>query len=209
MELLVVSKKRRPSLDTDFELCIICQKGSTTDLRNLTKDGLPTFLKAMRLHGDDVQERLDNIVQDEESFLQRCPKYHRDCKSDYTHSRHQEKLSKKRTKSSDEANAPKNRRSVVNFKSCCFICNKERDSKGNRRLFLVATKTRQKGIYDKATYLQDESMLLKIQGLGQEPIDMIAADYRYHKTCLDNFMNKRKPSASSSTSIADEYERAY
>ena len=34
-------------------------------------------------------------------------------------------------------------------------------------------------------------MLVKIQGHRNQTIDMIAADFRYHKSCMDNFMNKK------------------
>jgi len=52
-------------------------------------------------------------------------------------------------------------------------------------------------------------MLLKIQGVDKEPIDMIAADFRYHKSCLDNFMNRQTSVASCSVANNDQYEVAF
>ena len=72
-----------------------------------------------------------------------------------------------------------------------FVCNKKRDPKGNWQLTLVSTETRQQAIHEKAKYLNDEELLVKIQGHGNQAIDMIAADFRYHKSCMDNFMNKK------------------
>ena len=43
----------------------------------------------------------------------------------------------------------------------------------------------------KAKALCDEALLTKIQGYGNEVIDMIANDFRYHKLCMDKFMTQR------------------
>jgi len=102
-----------------------------------------------------------------------------------------------------------NRSSPVCLKSHCFIRKTERDSKGERQLILVATEQWQRAIYWKAVTLQDQAMLLKIQGMGNEPIDMIAADFRYHKSCLDKFMNRRPSIPSCSSSKTDEYDLAF
>ena len=65
------------------------------------------------------------------------------------------------------------------------------DPRGNWQLTLVSTETRQQAIHEKAKYLNNKELLVKIQGLGNQTIDMIAADFRYHKSCMDNFMNKK------------------
>ena len=136
--------KRRVSLETDFNLCIICQKHSDDDLNNLTRRGINTFVNALQLRYDDVYNRLQDSIKDIDAFLAKSPKCHRKCRSRYTHKRD---LETKQLKSSldlenQDANATgkRSRTSPVDFKSCCFICNKQRDRKGERRLILVATK---------------------------------------------------------------------
>ena len=78
----------------------------------------------------------------------------------------------------------------IDFKTCCFLCGKKRDPRGNWQLTLVASKTSQQAIHEKAKYLNDKELFVKIQGHGDQPIDMIAADFRYNKSFMDSFMNK-------------------
>ena len=52
--------------------------------------------------------------------------------------------------------------------------------------------SRQTSIWDKAKVLNDEAMLHKIQGFGQDKcIDMVAQDFRYHGKCMDWYLNQR------------------
>ena len=62
-------------------------------------------------------------------------------------------------------------------------------------MFLVATHQRQESIHEKAKELNDDLMLYKIQGHGNDHIDMIAANFRYHKSCMDSFMNRKQLSS--------------
>ena len=80
----------------------------------------------------------------------------------------------------------------MEYKTNCFICEKPRDSKGTGTLVVIATKQRQEAVYLKAKLLDDDKMLLEIQGYEDEPADMIAADFRYHKSCMAIYMS-RKP----------------
>jgi hypothetical protein len=83
------------------------------------------------------------------------------------------------------------RRSLTDFKAVCFLCERERDTKGDRTLTLVSRVDRQKSIHDKAKGLRDEAVLLKIEGHGDYCLDLIANDFRYHLRCMNNFMNRR------------------
>ena len=56
------------------------------------------------------------------------------------------------------------KRSSTDFKSVCFLCEKERDSKGDRLLTLVSTADRQRSIHEKAKQLNVEAVLLRIGG---------------------------------------------
>lgn len=213
MEPAVLSLKRRVSVDTDFTKCIICQQRSDDDLHNLTNKVYDTFFNAAKVRQDDVYERLSSCIHDKDSFIGKGPKCHRSCRSRYTHKRDLELVAKpqKRSKQEETAIKPMQKEGRVNidYKSCCFICEKARDKKGERNLILVATDQRQRSIYCKALELQDDKMLLKIQGLGNKPLDMVAADIRYHKSCLDKFMNRRNVFPVAATTRFDVYDSAF
>jgi len=211
------SPKRRVSLDTDFTLCIVCQTSSDDEINTLTRRGFPTFKNALETRQDDVYERLWTLVQDTDEYLAKKPKCHRTCRSNYTHKRELEKQVSKCSKSQeldeDIASGSANRSdiyrrsSAVNLKKCCFICEKERDAKGVWKLILVATEPRQKAIYEQAMKIQDQAILLKIHGIGNR--DMVAADFRYHKSCMDTFMNRRETKCIMPVNQGDPYENAF
>ena len=166
----------------------------------LTKNGIETFKNALRITKDEVHDRMLSEVENIDVFLEKKPLCHRNCRSRYTHKKELEKYAFKRMKMEDEDETSLSASEMkttsrsgqpIDFKTCCFLCNKKRDPKGNWQLTLVSTETRQQAIYEKAKYLNDEELLVKIQGHGNQAIDMIAADFRYHKSCMDNFMNKK------------------
>ena len=196
METAVFTSKRKQSVEkTDFGKCVICQVGSNDhELNYLTKNGLSTFKNAVNARKDEVYIRLWLELENEESFLEKRPLCHRCCRSSYTHKKELEKYACKKSKTEDascshdsqEFSTATRSATAIDYKTRCFICNKERDSKGSWQLTLVATETRQKAIHDKAKYLNDHEMLIKIEGYGKNSIDMIAADFRYHKSCIDS-----------------------
>lgn len=69
-------------------------------------------------------------------------------------------------------------------KTCCFLCDRTRDSKGNKQLVLIAMEHRQQSGQNKARELNDNTILTKI--------DKIAADFEYHRSCMTRFMNHKK-----------------
>ena len=148
---------------------------------------------------DEVSYRLWSVMMDDNKFLAMKPVCHRTYRSNYTHkksvSQHAAKKSRVKENNPETSyvalSVDFHKRSSVNFKACCFICNNQRDSKGAWQLILVATKQRQNAIHQKAKYLKDEDILVKIQGHTEESIDMIASDFRYHKSCMNHFMNRR------------------
>ena len=176
-----------------------------------TKCGVPTLRSAPTVRKDDVYDRLWQEFENIESFLAKKPKCHRKCRSNYTHKKELEKHANKKARTEEEVSISHDQErgasrsaTALDYKTCCFICNKERDLKGNWQLTLIATETRQKAIYEKAKYLNDVEMLVKVQGYGKEPIGMIAADFRYHKSCMDAFMNRKRP-----TMKLNEYDLAF
>ena len=201
MDPIFTSKRRQPAVQTDFRKCIICQLDSGNhDLNYLTKNGIETFKNALRIRKDEVHDRMLSEVDNIDVFFEKKPLCHRNCRSRYTHKKELEKYAFKRMKMEDEDETSLSASEMkttsrsgqtIDFKTCCFLCNKKRDPKGNWQLTLVSTETRQQAIHEKAKYLNDEELLVKIQGHGNQTIDMIAADFRYHKSCMDNFMNKK------------------
>ena len=191
----VFSSKRTNPVETNYEVCIICQKTSSDQLNKLTARGLETFRYAMKQRKDSVFYRLHSEIGDQESFLSKSPVCHRSCRSVYTHKKELETFVAKKAKlEGNPSTCSYSRRESlgIDYKTNCFICEKQRDSKGTWALVVIATKQRQEAVYLKAKLLDDDKMLMKIQGYGDEPADMIAADFRYHKSCMDIYMN-RKP----------------
>ena len=72
----------------------------------------------------------------------------------------------------------------------CFICRRQCTSKGEHKLLLVTTTECQNSIWKKAQELNDHSMLHHIQGFGDTCIDMIANDFRYHRSCLAIYLTR-------------------
>ena len=198
------------SKDTDFSKCVICQSvGTDGYLNSLTRRGLGAFKNAMEMHQDEVYDRLRSVSMNDDRFLSMKPMCHRTRRSNYTHKKSiaQQAVKKSRIEdynpetSSVACSVIKHKRSMVDFNACCFICNKQRDSKGSWKLILVATKQKQNAMLKKANYLKDEDILIKIQGHAEVPVDMIAANFRYHKSCMNNFMNRRPPQSSISINL--------
>ena len=188
--------------------------------------GISSFVNAVMLRQDEVFDRLQTIIQHENQFLAMKPLCHRGCRSEYTHKRNIEKYTKKRKKKCDDitqdlsvtqtssagtSSSTRSTKPQIDYKAC-FICNKERDLKGNRHLFLIATEQRRNSIQEKAKQLNDQDILLKIQGHSCETIDMIAADYRYHKVCMDQYLNRRVQKTMTSSEddqVAGFYNQAF
>ena len=194
---------------TDYSKCVICQKiNPHENCSKLTERGLQSFQNAAENRRDNVFLRIKQDLQSNTLFLANNPVLHRTCRSAYTHKRELDLIIEKRnsaTKISSTEDEPgtsqecKRRRSdCVDFKICCFLCEKERDTKGNRTLIIVATKKREDSIHRKAKEKNDKSVLWKIMGHGDNCIDMVAADFRYHRSCM-NYFTTRRPVAVSVT----------
>ena len=78
-------KRRRPN--TNYDDCIICQKGADThsgSMQKLTDHGYPALLYAVTNRKDEVSFRLQNEVEPQSDFLQKNPVCHARCRSKYT-----------------------------------------------------------------------------------------------------------------------------
>lgn len=164
--------------ETDFSKCVFCQSTSTERLNNLTKKGVITFVNAIKSLEDDVIfKRLstysmeDSVIDllDEENtgtFLNLNPRYHASCRNFYIYQKKgtkQPKLDKSELK---VGSSRQGRSQTLDLKLNCFLCEKQRDSKGKWATCLVATKDRQEQIHRKAKELQGEVILTKIEGHG-------------------------------------------
>ena len=176
----------------------------------------------MTHRNDDIADRLRDDVICRDTFLEKQPKYHRRCRNTYTNKKSVDQ--KKRAKTLNNELEDKNQcaphvtrssSSTREFTKVCFVCGKERDRKGERKLILVATKDREDTILRKAKELDDFAMLHMIQGHGECCTDLIANDFRYHKSCLTLYLLKSRPSSTEqdqpidSEQRVDEYERAF
>jgi len=208
-------KRTRP--DTDYASCLICQKERAVSqfgpLQNLTDKGYPALLYAVTNRKDEVSFRLENELEPRHDFLKKNPVCHSKCRSKYTNRKTVDQKKSKFAKQEDSSaeagcstepdrGAPITRSSTpqpINYKEECFICGRERTTKGDRSLLLVSTMDRQTSVWDKANELRDEDMLLKLRGSNNNCIDMVAGDFQYHKTCMNNYLTKRVPTQETCT----------
>uniref|UniRef100_A0A8C4QBZ0 Pseudouridylate synthase RPUSD2 n=1 Tax=Eptatretus burgeri TaxID=7764 RepID=A0A8C4QBZ0_EPTBU len=206
-----VHKRKRSS--TDFTECIICQKLAKEDLQRVTAGGLPAITYAVSKMPDDTASRLrDELSYGVEAFLQRSPQYHPRCIDAYIN----KKTVAQKTKSLTELNADEAGSSTdsgppwrilrqstdtIDFKSTCLICEKQRDRKGNHKFSFSETSDGQHSIWEKARELEDSVMLHRIQGDGEQCIDMEAQEFRYHESCIKTYLKRSVTQQQSEASI--------
>ena len=77
---------------------------------------------------------------------------------------------------------------TIDLNTKCFICEKQRDKKGKRKLNLISTSNRENLVLKKAEEVNETRMTDILRSLGT---DMISNSIRYHKMCMDAFMNRR------------------
>lgn len=193
-------KRSRPR--TDYLSCLICQRSSDETLQRLTEQGYASLLNAVQKRDDEVSLRLQDDVLDKEHFLSMSPLCHAKCRNAYTNKKTVEQRCRAKIRKREQAEnlqepqqhnpqiLTRSAGSTIKLKEECFVCRKARDKKGNWTLVLVRTLDRQNSVWSKAKELQDDNMLRELQGFGETCVDMIANDFRYHKTCLDAYMNQ-------------------
>ena len=85
------------------------------------------------------------------------------------------------------------------FKKMCFPCGKSklRGKQKHEKLINVESGRNpfQQYIYNCLKSTENIIVLRRIQGNGDCPIDMVAAEARYHKPCYDNLRHKVRPKA--------------
>uniref|UniRef100_UPI00358F3110 uncharacterized protein n=1 Tax=Myxine glutinosa TaxID=7769 RepID=UPI00358F3110 len=199
-ELQFGRKRKSPSLlKTDFTCCIICHKTTHDTLQQVTNNGYDTLLYAVTHRHDDTARRLQDDIICRDAFFDKQPKYHRRCRNMYTNKKSVDQKKRSKTTEDDivEKTLPlvtRSSTSKAEFTMVCFICGKERDKMGQHKLTLVATKAREDTILQKAKELDDFAMLHMIQGHGDSCMDLIANDFRYHKSCLTSYLLRCRPS---------------
>ena len=123
----VFSSKRTYLAETNYEVCIICQKTSSYQLNKLTAGGLETFRYEMKQRKDSVFYRLHSETEDQESFLSKSPMCHRSCRSVYAHKKELEIFAAKKAKLRGNTSicSYSRRESLgIDYKTNCFICEK-------------------------------------------------------------------------------------
>jgi len=73
---------------------------------------------------------------------------------------------------------------------------------------LIATLDRQNAIWKKANELQDDDMLRKIRGSDEKCTDMVAADFRYHRTCMNFYLTRRMQTQVEPSTDTSPYDAA-
>ena len=178
---------------------------------------------AVESRSDDVAIRLSSEIADKSVFLSKKPQCHKSCKGNYSSSKSVAQKQRKTlnrqdsnssTSSVDSECSTRYRSSVgrssVNFRTECFICERARSKEGDRNLSVIEMQGRQKCVWEKAKALNDEAMLHKIQGFGEDVCDMVACAFRYHNKCMNRYLNKRVPSISGiATETVTPYDQAF
>jgi hypothetical protein len=185
--------------DTDISKCIICQtqEFEKGPLNNVTNLGYDSLLFAVENRQDDVAHRLDSTIRPKEEFIQRKLQWHKQCRNNYTHKKTvAQHMTRKRpaTCSSSAGDSSAKKRETTskpNHNAECFICDKTRSNLGDRSLRLVSTRERQVSVWQKAQQLQDDNMLTKIDGFGDNCIDMTISGFQYHLACMNNYLTIR------------------
>lgn len=184
-------------------MCIICQESSSETVQKLTRQGHPTLLGAVSLKFDEISNLLKKEITNEDNFMARNPVYHARCQRKYTiqYYKSEENVDSVERKENPSRRSQKQHE----LKNLCFICEKDRDSKGNRKLVLVSSFSRQNEIWKKAKNLHDVKMLAKIEGFGDCCIDMIAKDFKYHYICITRYLNKKVDNTMTSITSTNLY----
>ena len=145
---------------------------------------------------DTTATRLKESVLYSEEFLSKHPKFHPECRKSYTNKKtiqQKKDINENQDDLQSDTTTLKLARKVIDYSNVCFLCEKTRDRKGSFDLVLIATKNQQRTLHEHAKYLEDHVMLNTIEGHGETCMDLIAADFRYHKLCWREYLN-RKPS---------------
>lgn len=198
------TREKRSRSDTDYSRCLICQHVSeTVPLQQLTPLGYPALLNAVTKRMDEVAFRLERDIIDEHNFMLHEPKMHAKCRNSYTNRKTvEQKIRNVKTtvNNCDESSSSSNTAHMgtrssseqpIRYKHQCFICCKERDKKGEWKLLLITDLEGHKPIQQKARSLHDEVMLKRLHMFDSGSIDIVAADFRYHRSCMTTYMNKR------------------
>lgn len=177
----------------NFEQCILCQRSTCETVQVVTADAFHYLLQAASEKSDDISVALKQYIDQKDLFLSLNPVYHAQCRRSYTRTAYKRKPEIVNTSIENNEHTCKRINSLGKKSSQnCVICNKDRDSKGSRKVKQITTFNRQNEIWVKAKELNDSAILHRIQGFGDTCIDMIANDCCYHNLCLLNFLRQRK-----------------
>ena len=168
----------------DYSRCIICQKVAVKGLMNIQQDKFAKLTKAINARQDSVAKRLQKDTKENETWLNRTPKWHSGCRNWYINQKSLQLVQKKRlqdvTTEDPQASTSTGyptRSAAPHFESkkMCVICVKRyyRRKLPNSK---VCTRSSEKAINSRAKLLDREDILLRIAGAGH---DMVANDICY------------------------------
>ena len=184
---------------TNYELCIICQGNKIGEpLRSV--QSVTGLEYALERRQDLCATCLKDDLHMVSDFLKKKPKWHSSCRQTFTSKRNLSFIEQKiRVGEIGACGSAINQRCTrgsitpgFDFRSKCIICAEpEKPKKGSKYTFRrVETYERQLSFYEKVKVLQHTKpeVLLRVEGDGKLPIDMIAAEVRYHDACMKKFM---------------------
>ena len=190
-------------LFTDFSKCVICQTLLKEEsILSITEKGFESFQFAVLNRVDETSIRLKELVLSKSTFFNKNPKFHRCCSKKYTNKKTVEQRKRAAEQSTkyckeDAPSVSKVPRQSVDYKEVCFICERVTDRKGIYQKRLIGDFKRQTAVHRQAKLLKDDAVLTKIEGHGKTCKDLIAADFRYHQSCMNSFLGRSYSEAES------------
>lgn len=189
---VIVLKRKSDSLKLSYDLCIICQASIKEQLRNASVGGKQKVRECTQRRrkfrdfaNTEVLDRLESITENEWASVEM--KWHKTCYSSFSSEHHIKRLQKKADESNEaetQGNEPafrSGRRSLepIDWKKCMFCQSVKREDLHN-----IEYMKKSKQIMEDASL--DPVMRVRLSGIS----DLLAAEGKYHLSCLVNFERK-------------------
>ena len=195
---LGVSAAKVARYDTDFSLCIICQRKTNEELveKPTSHEKVLKFVRERASYGDglfpNISRRLGNVS--EEDLQSKCATWHRKCYQDTVHTslckrakeRYEKQLAVQGSKVKTDTHVPEEEskftrsQSVAFDKNLCFFC--EYKASHQNPLHKVATENAGRALKEAVEKSGNQKQQVKLF-TAIDPQDAHAIDIRYHKRC--------------------------
>ena len=207
MDTAISLENPAPLGETNFKVCIICQKEKKTTVQNVTS--VTALQTAIEKRQDTVAKRLQPVLTPDILEHQKMV-WHGECRRRYTLKKSCELAEKRRVVvlnthiQDSETNSSllsghmtRSHRDTFDYMTQCIIC--EKPFTKRKKASIAMTESRGQSLKRKAEELNDQHMLDKIQAYPGATVDLVAIDVRYHIPCINAYINKRPIAKATST----------